>query len=114
MSEQKVPPDPLLAATESSVEKNKAVLASNKELSNALNEIRENYIKELHDLLGSKVNEYLAFRQKIRERIRDIRSVYRPTPEGEKIRSESERRLSAEAREFVNSLGVDPSNVKNV
>lgn len=116
MNEPNVPQDLELSqlSIESYIEKYKVVLAGNKELSNALNKIRENYVKELHDLIGSKVNEYLAFRQKIRDRARDIRSGYRSTPEGEKIRSESERKLLAKGREFINSLGVDSRNVKNV
>lgn len=114
MDEQNAPRDLQFSPIESSIEKYKAFLESNKDLSNALNEIRENCRKEVHDLLGSKVNEYLTFRQKIRDRGRDIHSVYRPTPEGEKIRSESMRKLSAEACEFINNLGVDSNNVKNV
>ena len=90
MRELNIPQDFQFSPIESSIEKYKAVLATNKELSNTLKEIRENYIKELHDLLGSNVNEYLSLRQKIRDSIRDIISAYRPTPEGEKIRSEGE------------------------
>lgn len=114
MDEPNVSQDLQFSPIESSIEKYKAVLASNKELLNVLNKMRENYIQELHDLLGPKVKEYLAFREMIGKRITEIRTIYRPTPEGEKIRSESERRLSAEAYEFNNSLGIDSSYIKNI
>jgi hypothetical protein len=89
-------------------------LAQNRELSNHLHQIRGNYIKEVRDTLGSKFNEYQAFRQKIRERALAICPLLIPTPEGEKVRSEFERTCSAETRQFITSLGNDFKNVKNV
>ena len=112
--QEDVPRDLQFAAYESSIKRDRSILAQNRELSNHLHQIRENYIKEERDALGSKFNEYQAFRQKIRERAIAIRPLLIPTPEGEKVRSEFERTCSAETREFIASLGNDFENVKNV
>jgi hypothetical protein len=75
MNGQSVPRNFHFDAAENSIKNSKALLASNKELSNILDQIREKCLKEIHDLLGSKVNEYLAFRQKIRDRTSEFMLV---------------------------------------
>jgi hypothetical protein len=114
LNRQDIPRDLQFAAYESSIERDKSILAQNIELSNLLHQIRGNYIREVRDILGSKFNEYQAFRQKIRERYLAIRPLLIATPEGEKVRSEFERTSAAEKREFITSLGNDFENVKKV
>lgn len=112
--EQEIPSDLRLQAMEDSIEREKAVLSTEKELTNALNQIREDYKKELRDALGSNANKYLAFHQKTKDRIRDMRSFYTPSPEGEKIRVEFQKRSLTEARGFINSLGINSTNIENI
>jgi hypothetical protein len=111
---EQVPRDLQLATGEKFIEREKMIYARNKELSNSLHQMRENCVKEIHHLLGSKAEEYVAFREKSRNRSGDMHSLYIPTPEGEKIRSEVRKRSLADAREFIQSLEVDITKVKQV
>lgn len=111
---EEVPSDFELIAVESSIERQRANFSREKELSNVLRQMRANSIKELHEVLGSKANEYFAFRQKMRDRSRTMRSLYTPTPEGEKIRTEFEKKSIAEVREFLNSIEINPTDIKNI
>jgi hypothetical protein len=106
--------DVRFAAYESSRKRDKFTLAQTKELSNVLHQIRGNYKKEVRDILGSKFDEYIKERQKIRDRAICIRPLLIATPEGEKIRKEFQRISSSETRKLVKNLGSDFNNVKNI
>jgi hypothetical protein len=114
MDDQYLHSDAQFAAYGSSIARDKSILARNKELSNALHRIHENYMKEMKNILGSKFNEYKSLRQKIRDRALSIRPLLIATPEGEKVRKEFQRISSSETRKFINSLGMGSENVKAI
>jgi hypothetical protein len=102
-----IPRDLRLIAAENSLNGDKAAFARCKELSNSLNQLREQYVKEILAMIGSKADEYLKFKLKLRDRARDMRSLYTPTPEGEKMKDAFKRKSLAEAREFIKTLGIN-------
>lgn len=101
-------------AAESAIVEAKSVLAVRKELSKTLDALHQSCLKEINELMGSKVNEYLAFRQKVRDRTQEIRSLYTPTREGEKMRIGFKKRTIGESRQFVNDLGIDAVGIRNI
>jgi hypothetical protein len=102
-----IPRDLRLIAAENSLEGDKAAFARCKELSKSLNQLHEHYVKEMLDIVGSKADEYLQFKQKLRDHAREMRSLYTPTPEGEKMKDTFKRKSLAEAREFIKTLGIN-------
>jgi hypothetical protein len=114
MNEQDIPRDLEFAAIESSIERDKANLVKNKELSKVLDQIREDCTKEVLALVGPKTNEYQEFRQKRREYAAKMRPLFRPTPQGEQVKNEFKRKSLAEALEFVKGLGIDTNKIVQV
>jgi hypothetical protein len=114
MDKQNLPRDIQFASYESSIERDKMVLAANKELLHKLDEVSENCRKELRAILGTKYDEYRSLRQKIRERALELHHLVKPTPEGEKIKREFDRTASAEMQKFISNLGKDFVTAKNV
>ena len=110
----KVPRDLRLLAAESSLDGDKAAFARCKELSINLHKLREQCETELLSLLGSKANEYLQFQRKLRDYSQDMRSLYTPTPIGEKMKDTFRKKSLAEAREFIRALGVNTNDIKTI
>jgi hypothetical protein len=114
MLEQGTPRDLRFAAYENSIERQKSILSKGKQLSDTLKQLRENYRKEVDNILGSRHKEYLKLRQKLREQSLDMQPLLTPTPEGEKIKTQFRKMRSAKVRDFITSLGDDFTAVKNV
>ena len=114
MNEQNLSPDVQFSSFERSIERDKIVLANNKELLNQLQQIDDNCKKEVRDTLGSKYEEYMLLRKKIHNQFLEMRHLFTPTMEGEKARKEFNRTSSAEKKKFVASLGNDFVTVKNI
>jgi hypothetical protein len=114
MGEQVIPRDLKFAGYENSIGRQKSILAKGKRLSDTLKQLRENYIKEVDDILGSRHKEYLKLRQKLREQALDMQLLFSPTPEGEKIKNQFKKMRSAKVRDFITHLGDDFTEVKNV
>jgi hypothetical protein len=113
MDKQNLPRDIQFASLESSVERDKMILAANKELLYKLDEISENCRKELRAILGTKYDEYRSLHRKIRERALELRHLFKPTPEGEKTKREFDRTAFDEKQKFISSLGKDFVTAKN-
>jgi hypothetical protein len=113
MSEQDIFGELRFAGYENSIERQKSILAKGKRLSETLKQLRENYAKEVDKILGSRHKEYLKLRQKLREQELDLRPLFTPTPEGEKIKGQFKKMRSAKVRNFITSLGGDYASVRN-
>jgi hypothetical protein len=109
---KEVPRELRLSGAESSLEGDKSSFARCKELSDNLHQMRDESMKAMLDLLGSKSNEYFEFQRKLRERSSEIRSLFTPTPDGEKMRDAFKRKSLAETREFIKTLKINPSDIK--
>jgi hypothetical protein len=114
MGEQVIPRDLKFAGYENSIGRQKSILAKGKRLSDTLKQLRENYIKEVDNILGSRHKEYLKLRQKLREQTLDMQALFSSTPEGEKIKNQFKKMRSAKVRDFITHLGDDFTEVKNV
>lgn len=113
MQEQVISGDLKSVGYESSIERQKSILANGKRLSDTVKQLRENYIKEVDKILGSRRKEYLKLRQKLREQELDMQPLFTPTPEGEKIKSQFKKMRSAKVHDFITSLGGDFAAVRN-
>lgn len=114
MSEQVIPRDLRFAGYENFIGRQKSILVKGKHLSNTVKQLRESYIKEVDNILGSRHKEYLTVRQKLREQELDVRPLFSPTPEGEKIKSQFRKMRSAKLRDFIMRLGDDFTSIKSV
>ncbi|MFL6395133.1 MAG: hypothetical protein ACJ708_10845, partial [Nitrososphaeraceae archaeon] len=82
MHEQVIRGDLKSAGYESTIERQKSILANGKRLSDTVKQLRENYTKEIDNILGSRLKEYLNLREKLREQALDMQPLFSPTPEG--------------------------------
>lgn len=114
MHEQVIRGDLKSAGYESTIERQKSILANGKRLSDTVKQLRENYTKEIDNILGSRRKEYLNLREKLREQALDMQPLFSPTPEGEKIKSHFKKMRSAKVHDFITHLGDDFAAVKNV
>lgn len=114
MNEKDLPLEVQHASLEASIENEKAILSSNKELSKNLEEIRKACKKEIREVLGSNYDEYISLRKRIRSRALEMRRLVRPNREGEKIKKEFDRESLAGKRKFITSVGDSVVSVRNI
>lgn len=88
MKDQVNPRDFRNAGIQYFIDETKANFDKNKKLSNLLDQIREKCTREVYELLGSMVTDYMTFRQKARENAKTMRPLITATPEGERIKSQ--------------------------
>jgi hypothetical protein len=91
MNESNIPRDLHLAGIQYSLDQNKANFDNNRKLSYLLDEIQEKWSREVYEVLGSKTNDYIIFREKAREIVRRMRPLFTATPEGRKIKITSRK-----------------------
>ena len=113
MKDQVIPPDVENAGIQYSIDETKANFDKNKNLSDLLDQIREKCTREVYELLGSKSNDYMVFRQKARDIARTMRPLFTATPEGERIKRQFQKMRLAEANGFIKGLGINPNDVKS-
>jgi hypothetical protein len=114
MKDQVIPRDLENAGIQYSIDETKANFDKNKNLSDLLDQIREKCTREVYELLGSKSNDYMVFRQKARDIARTMRPLFTATPEGERIKRQFQKMRLAEANEFIKGLGINPNDVKSI
>jgi hypothetical protein len=102
------------AGIEYTLDQNKANFYKNKELTGLLDKIRQECIREIHGLLGSKANEYESFCEKRREMARTNEHLFTATPEGRKIKSQFMKERLSEANEFIRRQNINPKDVKSI
>ena len=114
MKDQVIPRDLRLAGIQYSIDETKANFDKNKKLLDLLDQIREKCTREVYELLGSKSNDYIVFRQKARDIARTMRPLFTATPEGRRVKSQFQKTRLAEANKFIKGLGINPNDVKSI
>jgi hypothetical protein len=114
MKDQVIPRDLENAGIQYSIDETKANFDKNKNLSDLLDQIREKCTREVYELLGSKSNDYMVFRQKARDVARTMEPLFTATPEGERIKRQFQKMRLAEANEFIKGSGINPNDVKSI
>lgn len=114
-SDDKVPLEIRLAAANDSIERQRGILAIEKELSTTLNRLRNESLREIHSLIGAeKLERYNAFQSRRRQRIADTSTLLKHVSTSETLKQEVRKRSLAEAREFVAGLDIDLANLKRI
>jgi hypothetical protein len=102
-----------LALSEANIEREKLLLVRERELSTTLSQLKEEYVRELHTLIGvEKLDDYLQFRQRIKERMAEASMIFPATAEGEASEQQYRRHLLTEGQDFIQNLGVNTESVK--
>jgi hypothetical protein len=114
MNVQDIPQDLKYAAIQHQIDHMKAQFAKNEEVARGLDQIRENYEKEINKLLGPKATEYSKFYEKRNEAARAAAPRFTATPEGEKAEREFKKTRLAEGDEFFKNLGIDVNDIKSI
>ena len=114
MNEREIPQDLKYAAIQHSLDQIKAQYAVDKELANHVEQVHENYKKEISEFLGSKATNYFDFYEKRAETARRMRPRFTATPEGDRIKREFLKSRLAEANEFFKNLGVNVDDIKSI
>lgn len=114
MRSQDIPQDLKYAALQHQIDHMKAQFSKNEEVARGLEQIQENYNKELYAFLGSKAAEYFKFYEKRDEVARTMLPQFTTTPEGEKIKREFKKTRLAEADEFFKKLDINVNDIKSI
>ena len=114
MNPQNIPLDLQNVAKQYSIQDLQANFHKNKELVECLDQIGKKCTREINGLLGSKANEYKVFHEKNREIERTMRSLFTPTPEGRKIKSQFQKKRISDSDHFIKSLGINPKDIKSI
>jgi hypothetical protein len=96
-----------LAAIQRDLDERKVYYERNRRLSDCLGEIQQKCMREISEILGSKYQDYLKFRQKARDIARTKRPLFTATPEGRKAKNEFQKTRLAEANLFIKDLGIE-------
>lgn len=114
MNQSNIPRNLKLTAIQHILDETKTNFGKNRKISDLLDEIRERCIREIYDLLGSKAQEYVLFREKSRDIAKTKRHLFTATPEGRKIKAHFQKTRIDEANEFIKKLGINHKDIKSI
>jgi hypothetical protein len=111
---QNLPQGLKYAAIQHSLDHMKAQFDRHEGLANRIEQIHENYKKEIYEILASKATEYSKFYEKRNEIASTMLPRFTANPEGEKLEREFRKTRKSEADEFFKSLSINVNDIKSI
>lgn len=113
-TEEIVPVENRLASQDAAMDRERKLITANHELCQNLNKLRAQASQDMHEVIGSKARVLAQAREKLRQRLANVRQTHVPTPQGLRQRAAARLQALSQARDTIKKSGVDVRKLRAV